>query len=100
VDGIELGHLSLEISVLSALTAVADPAEVEVGRHGLLIRRGGRQGLLLPQVATEFGWDRQTFLRQTCYKAGLPADAWERGADLWRFTVQHFTDSRPVRLDA
>jgi len=53
-----------------------DIAEIEVGRDGLIVSRAGRAGLLLPQVATEYEWDRDTFLRQTCIKAGLPADSW------------------------
>jgi len=92
----ELPHLRIEISVLSPMQPVEDPAAVTVGLHGLLVSHGGHQGLLLPQVATELGWDRQTFLRQTCLKAGLPADAWQRGARLQVFTVDHFTDDLPV----
>lgn len=72
----EFTGLELEISALSPLTPCPDPALVEVGRHGLLIRRAGYSGLLLPQVPGEWGWDRETFLAQTCRKAGLPADAW------------------------
>jgi AmmeMemoRadiSam system protein A len=92
----ELPHLSLEVSVLTPLTPLPDPGALEVGRHGLLVRRDGRHGLLLPQVAVEYGWDRATFLRQTCLKAGLPPDAWERGAELLVFTVEHFSDDRPL----
>ena len=92
----ELSALTLEISVLSPLVAVRDPGEIEVGRHGLLVSRAGRQGLLLPQVATEFGWDREAFLSHTCQKAGLPPHAWREGADIRSFTVDHFTDQRPV----
>jgi len=55
-----------------------------------------RRGLLLPQVATEFGWDRDTFLEHTCLKAGLPSDAWKHGAQIQVFTVDHFTDGLPV----
>ena len=68
--------LHIEISVMSPIVPVADVEEIEVGRDGLIVSRGGRAGLLLPQVATEYGWDRDTFLRQTCVKAGLPADSW------------------------
>lgn len=92
----ELPHLRLEISVLSPLRVIEDPAVVQVGTHGLFVSQGGRHGLLLPQVATEFGWDRETFLRQTCLKAGLPADAWKHGAEIQVFTVDHFTDDIPV----
>ncbi|MFB3818024.1 MAG: AmmeMemoRadiSam system protein A [Candidatus Methylomirabilales bacterium] len=92
----ELPHLSLEISVLSPLTALPDPSALEVGRHGLFVSKDGRHGLLLPQVAVEYGWDRVTFLRQTCLKAGLPPEAWEQGADLQVFTVECFGDDRPL----
>lgn len=72
----ELQDLKVEISVLTPLRRVADVGEIEVGTHGLYIRRGGRAGLLLPQVATEWRWDRDTFLKETCLKAGLAPDAW------------------------
>ncbi len=81
----ELKSLDIEISVLTPLVRVADPRKIEVGRHGLLIRKSGRSGLLLPQVPGEFGWDRDRFLEQVCYKAGLPADAWRTGAELYSF---------------
>jgi uncharacterized protein (TIGR00296 family) len=64
------------------------PQQVEVGRHGLLISRGAQRGLLLPQVAVEWNWDREQFLEETCLKAGLPADAWQRGARIQAFTAQ------------
>lgn len=69
--------LQLEISVMSPLRVITDVNEIEVGRHGLVMTRGLRRGLLLPQVATEWGWDREEFLRHTCRKAGLPPDAWQ-----------------------
>ncbi len=72
----ELAQITIEISVLSPLRRITDPREITVGVHGLLIKRGFRSGLLLPQVATEQGWDRETFLAHTCRKAGLPTDAW------------------------
>lgn len=72
----ELPNLHIEISVMSPIVPVNDIEEIEVGRDGLIISRGGRAGLLLPQVATDYGWDRDTFLRQTCIKAGLPPDSW------------------------
>lgn len=92
----ELSRLRVEISVLSPLRPIADPGEIRVGTHGLFISHAGRHGLLLPQVATDFGWDRETFLRQTCVKAGLPADAWKHGAEIQVFTVDHFTDDVPI----
>lgn len=74
----EAEALDVEISVLSPITECPDPSLVEVGRHGLIMQRGGRQGLLLPQVATEWNWDAQTFLSQTCVKAGLPQNCWQQ----------------------
>ena len=85
----EVLELKVEISVLSALQPIM-PAEVEVGRYGLIVTYGGRRGLLLPQVPIEWGWDRDTFLAQTCLKAGLPADAWQHGAELQGFTAEVF----------
>lgn len=73
----ELEGLDIEISVLTPFQAVKEIGEIEVGRHGLIVSLQGRRGLLLPQVATEYGWDRQTFLEQTCLKAGLPTEAWK-----------------------
>lgn len=81
----ELGALSFEVSVLTPARDAAGPREVAVGRHGLIISRDGRRGLLLPQVATENGWDRETFLEEACLKAGLPRDAWKRGARIQVF---------------
>jgi AmmeMemoRadiSam system protein A len=72
----ELPDISIEISVLAPLQGIRDPLQVKVGEHGLMISRGQRRGLLLPQVATENRWDRGTFLAQACRKAGLPEFAW------------------------
>lgn len=85
----EVPDLRIEISVLSGITDVR-PEEVEVGRHGLLISQGSQRGLLLPQVATHFNWDRERFLEETCLKAGLPPDAWRHGARIQAFTAQVF----------
>lgn len=85
----EAPALEVEISVLSPLRPIA-PEEVVVGRHGLVVARGLYRGLLLPQVAVENEWDAPTFLQQTCLKAGLPADAWKRGATLQAFTAEVF----------
>ncbi len=73
----ELKELTIEISVLSPLKQISAVEEIEVGHHGLYIRKGHCGGLLLPQVATECNWDRMTFLRETCRKAGLPSRAWQ-----------------------
>jgi len=91
VNSDELAALQVEISILSPLVPI-DPEDVEVGRHGLLITYGQRRGLLLPQVPLEHHWDRETFLRQTCVKAGLPIDAWEHGAKMEAFTAEVFGD--------
>jgi AmmeMemoRadiSam system protein A len=81
----ELADITVEISVLTPECEIASVDEIEVGRHGLIIARGSRRGLLLPQVATEHGWDRETFLDHTCTKAGLPAVAWKDGARIFVF---------------
>ncbi len=73
----ELDGVTIEISALGPLLPIR-PDEVEVGRHGLLVSDGRRRGVLLPQVPLEHGWDRETFLAHTCWKAGLPEDAWRR----------------------
>ena len=88
----ELGELSIEVSALSPLEPIR-PDEVEVGRHGLLVGRGGRRGVLLPQVPGEHGWDREAFLVHTCRKAGLPDDAWQKpGVELLAFTADVFRE--------
>ena len=86
----DLPRVRLEISVLTPFRRVDDPAETEVGRHGVMVERGRRRALLLPQVAGEWGWDRETLLSQTCVKAGLPADAWRTGAAVHTFEAQVF----------
>jgi AmmeMemoRadiSam system protein A len=83
--------LEIELSILSPPRPIQAEA-IEVGRHGLLISQHGRRGLLLPQVPVEHDWDRTTFLEQTCRKAGLPPDAWQKGATLQAFTAEIFSD--------
>lgn len=73
----ELADLEVEISVLTPMRRIFKPEEIEVGKHGLYIERALARGLLLPQVASQYGWDRTTFLEQTCSKAGLPPNAWQ-----------------------
>ncbi len=87
----EARQLGISLSVLSRLAPIR-PEDVEVGRHGLVISAGGRRGLLLPQVPGEYGWDRATFLEQTCRKAGLPPDAWRKNATIEAFTAEVFSD--------
>jgi AmmeMemoRadiSam system protein A len=87
----ELPYLSLEISVLTPLQEIENPEDIEVGIHGIMIRKGLYSGLLLPQVATERDWDRVTFLEETCRKAGLPRDAWkDRDAKIYVFSADVF----------
>jgi AmmeMemoRadiSam system protein A len=87
----EFGKLEVEISILSPLERVEDLTAITPGVHGLYIRHKGRSGLLLPQVATEWGWDRETFLAQTCRKAGLPPDAWkDAAAEVYWFQAEVF----------
>lgn len=89
---VEARALEVSLSILSPLTFIK-PEEVEIGVHGLVVSYGGRRGLLLPQVPVEHGWDRLTFIEQTCQKAGLPRDAWKNGATLEAFTAEVFGDA-------
>ncbi len=87
----ELKDLDIEISVLTPFKQITDVSEIEVGKHGLYIEQGFYSGLLLPQVATEYGWDRNTFLEHTCRKAGLPPDAWrEKDIKIYIFSADIF----------
>jgi uncharacterized protein len=90
----ELNKLTIEISVLSPLEELIDTETIEIGKHGLVIDAGNRRGLLLPQVAAEYNWDRKQFLKQVSLKAGLPPDAWKRKeVKLFTFTVEKFDES-------
>ena len=93
VSELEAPLLEIELSILSPPEAIR-AEEIQVGRHGLLISGSGRRGLLLPQVPVERGWDATTFLEQTCRKAGLPLDAWQKGATLEAFTAEVFGDEQ------
>lgn len=86
----EVAELHIEISVLRPLQKIEQVEEIEVGRHGLLICKGPYRGTLLPQVAAERGWDRETFLRQTCWKAGLDQEAWKAGAEIYTYEADVF----------
>jgi AmmeMemoRadiSam system protein A len=90
----ELPGIRVEISVLGPLEEIDPRVEnaFAIGRHGLVVEQGHRRGLLLPQVATERQWSAEQFLRQTCLKAGLSADAWKRGARISRFDADVFGD--------
>jgi AmmeMemoRadiSam system protein A len=88
----EVPELEVEISVLSPFFAVA-PGEVRPGEHGLMVTLGSDRGLLLPQVAREYGWTRERFLEETCAKAGLEHDAWKHGARIEAFTALVFSEA-------
>jgi AmmeMemoRadiSam system protein A len=87
----ELRDIDIEISVLTPLRRITDVGQIQVGTHGIYLRRGGYSGLLLPQVATEWGWDRNTFLEHTCEKAHLSKDAWKDGeTEIYIFSADVF----------
>lgn len=92
----ELTATQIEISVLGPIEPVRSIDEIVVGRHGLIVGLGFARGLLLPQVATEHGWDRETFLAFTCQKAGLRTDAWKTGAEISRFEAEVFAEALPT----
>jgi hypothetical protein len=99
VSASELGELNYEISVLSPLRRVQDIREIKVGEHGLLMKNGTYEGLLLPQVPVEQGWDRQTFLEETCAKAGMRAGCWkDENTDIFKFTAVVFGENQPQTL--
>lgn len=92
----ELDKLELEISVLTPLKRIKDISEIEVGRHGLYMKKGLNSGLLLPQVATEYNWDKETFLKETCRKAGLAQDAWkDKSTEIYTFSAEVFNEPSP-----
>lgn len=89
----ELSQIDLSLSVLTPLRRIDDPAQLQPGVHGLVVSRGDARGVLLPQVAAERDWDRETFLAQTCRKAGLPEDAWrDPSTTLEVFTAEVFAE--------
>jgi AmmeMemoRadiSam system protein A len=89
----ELSGVRVELSVLGRFERIEPaPDRFTTGVHGLMVEQGAKRGVLLPQVATEWGWTPEQFLRQTCIKAGLPADAWQRGANVYRFSAEVFGD--------
>jgi MEMO1 family protein len=93
VDSGELKDIRIEISVLSAMKRVRDPAEIKVGQHGLYVAKGENAGLLLPQVATSYGWSKEEFLNQTCLKAGMPPGAWkDKDTQTYLFSAQIFAE--------
>jgi AmmeMemoRadiSam system protein A len=89
----EFPNIHIEISVMGPIEPVGDPEEILVGRDGLIVSRGRNAGLLLPQVAAEYGWDRDAFLRQTCVKAGLGPDSWRLpDCRIERFAAEVFNE--------
>jgi len=89
----DLDDFDLEISVLSPLKKITSVDTIVVGKHGIYIVKNHSRGVLLPQVAMEYGWDRDTFLRHTCIKAGLPEDAWQKDCDIYTFTALVFGEA-------
>ena len=87
----ELPELQFEISVLYRLQDVTDIEAIEIGTHGLVISQGNARGLLLPQVAVQYRWNREQFLTETCRKAGLPPTAWKEGARIQSFIAEVFS---------
>ena len=92
----ELVQLRFEISALTPPKALKEPREIVIGRDGVLVEISGRRGLLLPQVASRFGWNQETFLDHACVKAGVEAGGWRRGARIWTFQAQVFSEADPA----
>ena len=86
----DLIDFELEISVLSSLQKIETVEDIRVGEHGLYLEKNFSRGVLLPQVAVEYGWDRETFLRQACVKAGLRPEDWQEGTDIYIFSAEVF----------
>lgn len=90
----EMDRTEIEISVLSLPRPIQDVGEIEVGRHGIIVSKGYRKGLLLPQVPAEHGWDRETYLRHGCLKAGLGENDWKKEAHIEIFTAEVFSEKK------
>ncbi|NDY42026.1 AmmeMemoRadiSam system protein A [Dissulfurirhabdus thermomarina] len=89
----ELAEVEIEISALTPLRRITDVEEIQVGTHGIYLSNGPFHGVLLPQVAVEYGWDRETFLDQTCRKAGLPPGCWRDPAtEIHVFSAEIFSE--------
>ena len=89
----DLNDFGLEISVLSPLELISSVDGIQVGTHGIYLVKNSSRGVLLPQVATEYGWDRDTFLRHTCLKAGLPENAWQKDCEIYIFSALVFGET-------
>jgi len=96
VDLDELPLLQLEISLLTPERPVSSIDEITIGQHGVIVEQGRSRGLLLPQVATEWGWDPETFVEHTCVKAGLAPGAWRAGARILVFEARIFAEAAPA----
>ena len=98
----ELSQIDIEISVLSPLTKTNDPLSLELGKHGIYIRRGFQHGCFLPQVATELGWSKEQFLSQCCTgKASLEPDAWKKpDTEVLLFTAEIFSETEETESQA
>ncbi len=92
----DLDDFEIDISVLSPLEKAASIEDIKVGTHGIFIVKDSYRGVLLPQVATEYGWDRDEFLRHTCIKAGLPEEAWKGGCEIYIFSALVFGEGQIV----
>jgi len=88
----ELPQTKIEISVLTLPQPIDDVSQIVVGKHGIIVSKGFSRGLLLPQVPVEYHWDRETFLRHGCLKAGLDEDEWKKGARVEIFSAQVFSE--------
>jgi AmmeMemoRadiSam system protein A len=96
ISAAELSECQIEISVLSAPQPLEDPDEIVIGRDGLIVEGRGRRGLLLPQVATEWGFEPGRFLQEVCRKAGLPPAAWrDSEVRVWTFQAEVFAEAAP-----
>jgi len=95
----EMKNIEIEISVLSPLERITDVNQIKVGVHGIYLIKGFNRGVLLPQVATEHGWDRDTFLDHTCLKAGLPPGCWRSGAEIYIFSAEIFSEKELGIID-
>ena len=92
IESEELARLKVEISVLTRPRTIEEVSEIKIGDHGIIISKGKSKGLLLPQVPVEWEWDLETYLNHGCQKAGLPEDAWKKGAKIETFSAQVFSD--------
>lgn len=92
----EYVSIAVEISILYPVEAVKNFSDIQVGRDGLIMERGYSKGLLLPQVATEYGWSREEFMNQTCRKAGMESFCWENGAKVLKFEAEVFNEKELI----